>query len=917
MASPWDKQITGSRLKTYGKSSQNSVFFGSDKSATSTSLPRRRLNFSAHTDDSKANVKSTKSGELLPPGDSRTARGKIHGGRDIYDFVSSSDELNESTMPQRKRRKMDPAPEMPIRQKHRDEMAQRHPPPTEHKTMSDTKKRDPKKDHAPACEVVIRSPKNKRDKPSSGKRSDRLTDEGAFRKGKSTSATPPPLPHAAHSPSKEAKTPRNTTHSQPKSQMSKPAASTKPAQKARGFESIKEGLPAAKPTTDRPTYSKNMKTPERPALLSSDAALLDLTPSRKRLVDALYSNEPSEASSSESESETSPREEADSIHESQGSSQEQIKRPKNSLSRDPSDLGVDIAKDKGDLASPRSLQAGGPKVTYARQRSFLSAIGAPDDLSDLAGPEPSLLSETRSTKSGLSRESTLQKDVFSLPPDEDGDITGTGAVRNIYELRQAGGNARFKGMVDSIFEDLEHPATSRAQRHRGLLQLCSKLTDDQFVRRFLDNSQEKRFMKCQIDQGDIMSYYLIASALSLLLLMGPVSFVSLQTYCSQISNVIPQLIDDDRDILRIARSEVKLSGSDRVTLRKVDGELRQSRIWQPMKSLQPSAQTLALRLIELVVRRVRETGDHINALSDSILAKVVELVLQHSVSEEAIDAESGSFAILETSISILESYTVLPDSLDQSKERIIGELSRLGSFLARLSLEPTFQSRHLQMLGVRLILNLTNNKPDLCEEFSTRDTLTALTEMILGNFGMVSEEASGSDDRKDSLLDIVILALGALINLTEWSTVSRQLMLTMRRNSTTFLDCLLQLFQDVRDSVSKVCTSFYPPVYLFCNKRDCITTNLYLQADSVTQTHSNVAFGYLSVLLSTLSLDDEVRSHLKSHLNGKGLDRLLMSVEEFSQYHRKVEEDLQEEAVSRFTGRLQSILERIRQAESR
>lgn len=93
-----------------------------------------------------------------------------------------------------------------------------------------------------------------------------------------------------------------------------------------------------------------------------------------------------------------------------------------------------------------------------------------------------------------------------------------------------------------------------------------------------------------------------------------------------------------------------------------------------------------------------------------------------------------------------------------------------------------------------------------------------------------------------------------------------------------------------------------------------------MQADSVVQTHSNVAFGYLSVLLCTLSLDDDVRSHLRTALRGKNLGRLLSIVEEFLHYHRKVEEELKEpspESDSRlgFTSRLQGIVDRIRDAE--
>lgn len=86
----------------------------------------------------------------------------------------------------------------------------------------------------------------------------------------------------------------------------------------------------------------------------------------------------------------------------------------------------------------------------------------------------------------------------------------------------------------------------------------------------------------------------------------------------------------------------------------------------------------------------------------------------------------------------------------------------------------------------------------------------------------------------------------------------------------------------------------------------------------MVQTHSNVAFGYLCVLLCTLCLDGEARSHVRSRLSAKQFGGLLGTVEEFVQYHRKVEEEQgdvrwEEDAMAGFTGRLQGIVDRVRE----
>lgn len=89
----------------------------------------------------------------------------------------------------------------------------------------------------------------------------------------------------------------------------------------------------------------------------------------------------------------------------------------------------------------------------------------------------------------------------------------------------------------------------------------------------------------------------------------------------------------------------------------------------------------------------------------------------------------------------------------------------------------------------------------------------------------------------------------------------------------------------------------------------------------MVQTHTNVAFGYLSVLLSTLCLNDEARTHLRNSFPEKNLDKLLATVDEFLCHYRKVEKELynsdnQDDPMAEFTSRLQGIVTRIKDLES-
>ena len=80
--------------------------------------------------------------------------------------------------------------------------------------------------------------------------------------------------------------------------------------------------------------------------------------------------------------------------------------------------------------------------------------------------------------------------------------------------------------------------------------------------------------------------------------------------------------------------------------------------------------------------------------------------------------------------------------------------------------------------------------------------------------------------------------------------------------------------------------------------------------------HHNVVVGYISILLATLCLDEEVCSIVQESLDGRGLTTVLSTVNEFLQYHNKVEQDLhisemKEGLIPGLTARLRSIVSKI------
>lgn len=452
--------------------------------------------------------------------------------------------------------------------------------------------------------------------------------------------------------------------------------------------------------------------------------------------------------------------------------------------------------------STQNSQTIGPRITYARQRSFLS------ETSMLQDPDPVKASDPLGTpqKYGVRDNDGISSMATKMTPvgiDDESGITSSGAVRSIHELRQAGGNARFQGMVDSILEDIEDNLSPVSGRRSGLIQLCCKLGDYDFARQFLENGAEKRLSRSLRNQVDIISSCLSIYACALLLSTGPISNTTLSACCSVISDVTPLLLGEEEDIQVLSKSRrMNSSRAEQASLRDLRGQSLGSRIWPDKSPTRVTPQIMTLRCLEMVVRKVREKGEHLEIISGSALDQLVEILLRHSNNLKANPALANDFLVLELVFSILESYTVEMSSLGPGQETTIKQLSRVGPFLSFLTEQDNVQSQQLQILNIRLILNVTNNNLSLCEDFATSDIIGALVEIILSKFGLVSEDSIG--ERREPILDTVILALGTLINLTEWSETPRTLILSCEKNSVTFIDSLLRLFTNGLDMISEV-----------------------------------------------------------------------------------------------------------------
>ncbi|KAJ6096776.1 Wings apart-like protein [Penicillium sp. IBT 16267x] len=617
----------------------------------------------------------------------------------------------------------------------------------------------------------------------------------------------------------------------------------------------------------------SFKSPESPSM----PAVGNGTPGRRRLIDSLGTRE----RSAEGSSSDMP---ADSQLSSPLAPPTPTRQPDLALSRTPVESQCDSHGQDPTVAPSPHVR--GSKVTYARQRSFLddllletgssgvnlaAGVEQNDPLVELHHMNPSTGSRAR---------------LFTIEePDND-----DGTVRSIHELRQAGGNARYRGAVESIFEDIEDTHISTSGRCSALVQLCGKLLDSKLARQFLECNFDKRLVDLFCRDLDLTSSSLALCAYKLCATGRPLPYILATTALPKLLDISLPLLDVQDDLFAMTRApHLKIAKATQLSIQHIFPQL-QSMLLPDAHTVKLSPCFLILECLKTTIAAIQEKGDNPSGLPVPFLKRLVNLMLSTNSYREKFSTTVGPDASqnLILGLSILEAHTTSGGPLPEDHRDVLSSISSLYGLLSVTGDGPVnTTSKSIQSLYIRVILNVTNSHPSLCDDFATPEMIGELAAIAIANFADLAKDPLAQDNSNS--LDTVILALGALINLTEQSETSRIIFLNPRSSGPSLLGQLLQLFLVHVDSTS--------------------------EAHSVPAVHHNVAVGYLAVLLLALCLNSSARVEVKRSLHFRGLSVIMSTVEEFLQYHHKIEQELQPLPVqgdsSGFHVRLQDLVSRI------
>ena len=455
-------------------------------------------------------------------------------------------------------------------------------------------------------------------------------------------------------------------------------------------------------------------------------------------------------------------------------------------------------------AMPSLHGGGGLKITYARQRSYLTDNDL-DEAAMIGLPVPPESNRRGAFgRRGLGNRVARIQSMQSLN-EEPGDLVDSqvGTMRSIHELREAGGNVRLVSELEAIMDELgDHQPGSTSVRRSRLIDLVTKLEEPTNCRLFVDQGLECRLIAAFGLDNDLIINGLLVAALLQLMTRSPSTLLLTQAGDARVVKFLIDLLGCDQDVLSYARLRGNnMPKAAQTDLNNLCSALLKSTAWRAGKPSVLSCHVLSLQCLEYLVRQTREAG----SLSEVLSAHAIRRIVATSVPYfSTLSPKPGEISLicLELAISILESCTIGNAAECQASlwagetlERVIGLLPLLAQWKG----EECGTSRTLTL---RLYLNLTNNNPGLCEDFSTPDVISVMFRIVILHFEQLADSTLGVD--KALLLDDLILSLGSLINLADLSKIARQMVMDLRYGSQSYLDILLQLFMNKSKSAAEV-----------------------------------------------------------------------------------------------------------------
>jgi len=234
--------------------------------------------------------------------------------------------------------------------------------------------------------------------------------------------------------------------------------------------------------------------------------------------------------------------------------------------------------------------------------------------------------------------------------------------------------------------------------------------------------------------------------------------------------IIPMLdsmLDSTRDIKTIVKDKkTNMTKAAQSLYLEFCDIIKSSKIFGGKEPKALSPQILALAVLDSVMKGLRRAGFMGECLSEAILKKLVRVLEPFQMTADLEKRKQADPLFVELPVSILESYSIGRDSTQDVRfpERDLDILANIVPGVMQLELND-FQP--IQLLILRLHINLTNHRPDICDIFGKPSVIKALVSTANSRF----EALAGPLEEEARLiqLDMLVLSLALMINFAEMS----------------------------------------------------------------------------------------------------------------------------------------------------
>ena len=493
-------------------------------------------------------------------------------------------------------------------------------------------------------------------------------------------------------------------------------------------------------------------------------------------------------------------------------------RSRNKLpARDGQPRATSICQRSANESQVISNRAKPPKVTYAAvSRTILKDVR--EDTIDML---PSI--DSLGPSSGCSkRQLRLDGDEFSFTDggSETNDLVGagSGSLKSVRELRQAGMNARAERETEALLDDLDN-TTLPARLQSLLFGLALKSQSEVFLA-LLSTGNALRIYTLWKRTVNRECRILLASAIVRILHSSP--DVDLACFSSPSSaKSWTQMLSDTHDLIHVGKSPARnLSGTGEVDAKSLSSALLAAPVWRYKAPSRVTPRALALQCLDTILPRLHRTGSGKGLLSLDMARSLAD-VLAPPAPQLGPGADAGSQTLLALSILELSSQRAGQGNSRSRDRSVVTCLIRLVSLLRGQDSQVALQ---IWIATLRLLLNLANNEPETCDELSRAGTVGSISELTQSSF--IEFSMSSWNDEQELKLDRLVLSLGVLINLAEHSILARIKLSQEQPGAAAPLVGLVDIFRSRLQDVFEV---------TFLHQDLCAHTNTYRSPRSKKQ----------------------------------------------------------------------------------